>query len=392
MTTLWDPRRVLDVHPSQCGFTCTGITKKGARCRNSFISNADKAEASNILDSLARSNVIFEDLNSRISPKLVRLAELTLCPRWHRASHLSQVDSVSLKWHLAVSEFCRAERRAMREVQNVQYVPIRVSVRAERNTSAVVGHYHCSPHSMNANTTCLCQLQPSPAHASIARPRTQQSHPTPDTPTVQSASASSRQASRSENHPPRPSTVPREPFLPPTRRVEPERLNRNTNDRQEQALRPSQNSPHELPRNQPNAVSPDTVVHQLPTPPQSPIPRRRQPAPHSRSAEPVPAVEGQTSPLTARPTRSQRPASVPPNRKPLAEACYVCYEPFSGPGDAVWCRGSCGQNLHRECFEQWSSGKGRRHVKCAFWYVEPLILAFIVTLMIHIRSRSRWVY
>ena len=57
------------------------------------------------------------------------------------------------------------------------------------------------------------------------------------------------------------------------------------------------------------------------------------------------------------------------NRKPLVDDCYICYQPFNGPDDAVWCRRKCGQNLHKRCFDQWSRGKPRETVTCAFWYV-----------------------
>ncbi len=55
------------------------------------------------------------------------------------------------------------------------------------------------------------------------------------------------------------------------------------------------------------------------------------------------------------------------NRKSLAQDCYVCYEPFEGPDDAVWCRRKCGQNLHRACFEEWARNKDRRDVRCGYW-------------------------
>jgi hypothetical protein len=83
-------------------------------------------------------------------------------------------------------------------------------------------------------------------------------------------------------------------------------------------------------------------AEQLPTPPQSPVPQARIPA-------------------------RQNLGRVGVQRKPLTSDCYICYEPFEGPDDAVWCRRRCGQNAHKGCFEEWSRGKERWEVKCGFW-------------------------
>jgi hypothetical protein len=402
MPTFWDPRCILDIYPNQYGFTCTGITKKGARCRNSFISNADKTEASKILDWLAERDIIVEDLNRRIGPKLVRLAELTLCPRWHRAGHLSQVDDVSLKWHLAASKFCREERRALRELRT-SVTPSRVNVRHIHSSSAVVSLTRSFPHSIIANIPWRRQPRPSPETNDIPRPRTQQPHPTPVEAAAEHVLASSARAPRPEDHRSRPSPIRREPSPAPRPRAESERLNRDTTAQQEQAHRPSENGPQDIPRN-PHPViflRQPQVIDQLPTPPQSPVRRRHQPGPRLSVAVAIPpprtaisarAAQAQPDSPEAQQASSRPSAPVTTGRKPLSEACYVCYEAFSGPEDAVWCRNSCGQNLHRECFKQWRSGKKRRDVKCAFWYVGRLCLSLIVKLMIHIRSRAEWVY
>jgi len=55
-------------------------------------------------------------------------------------------------------------------------------------------------------------------------------------------------------------------------------------------------------------------------------------------------------------------------RRPL-EDCYVCANPINQASDAVWCRSSCGQNLHTECFEHWRDQQETQTltVKCAYW-------------------------
>lgn len=41
------------------------------------------------------------------------------------------------------------------------------------------------------------------------------------------------------------------------------------------------------------------------------------------------------------------------------------------PGeDLVWCKAACGQNFHRECFEQWKRSKNGRRVTCVYCRTE----------------------
>ncbi|KAG4430915.1 hypothetical protein IFR05_013607 [Cadophora sp. M221] len=54
---IWNPRAILDVYPEAPGFTCVGTTKKGLRCRNSFIRHQYLVQASEILDSLSRVSI-----------------------------------------------------------------------------------------------------------------------------------------------------------------------------------------------------------------------------------------------------------------------------------------------------------------------------------------------
>lgn len=44
-------------------------------------------------------------------------------------------------------------------------------------------------------------------------------------------------------------------------------------------------------------------------------------------------------------------------QKPLGDdaVCVICFENFDGGGEkVVWCRQSCGQSLHLECFGRWA--------------------------------------
>ncbi|KAI9664542.1 MAG: hypothetical protein M1821_005988 [Bathelium mastoideum] len=72
---------------------------------------------------------------------------------------------------------------------------------------------------------------------------------------------------------------------------------------------------------------------------------------------------------TASPSNSPSDANAS-HRKPIEDDCPVCCCPFdaddaddtnartaSPSDDIVWCRASCGNNVHRACFEQWAATK-----------------------------------
>ena len=57
-------------------------------------------------------------------------------------------------------------------------------------------------------------------------------------------------------------------------------------------------------------------------------------------------------------------------RKPIDSDCPICFmamEPESHD-ELLWCKASCGQNVHRECFEQWakSSNAANGQVRCVY--------------------------
>ncbi|KAE9377750.1 hypothetical protein N431DRAFT_328881 [Stipitochalara longipes BDJ] len=56
------------------------------------------------------------------------------------------------------------------------------------------------------------------------------------------------------------------------------------------------------------------------------------------------------------------------SRKPIEGDCPVCVMEFDEsdkPDDILWCKGACGQNIHRTCFEQWARSKPGQ-VKCVY--------------------------
>lgn len=58
------------------------------------------------------------------------------------------------------------------------------------------------------------------------------------------------------------------------------------------------------------------------------------------------------------------------NRKPLEGECPICcvdFEPQNSKEVVVYCKASCGNNIHKECFEQWAATrKGNGDVTCPF--------------------------
>lgn len=57
------------------------------------------------------------------------------------------------------------------------------------------------------------------------------------------------------------------------------------------------------------------------------------------------------------------------NRKPLEGECPICcvdFEPGNTKEEIVYCKASCGNNVHKECFAQWAATKKGGEVTCPF--------------------------
>ncbi|KAI1329992.1 hypothetical protein F5Y16DRAFT_396857 [Xylariaceae sp. FL0255] len=46
-------------------------------------------------------------------------------------------------------------------------------------------------------------------------------------------------------------------------------------------------------------------------------------------------------------------------RKPIEGDCPICFTAFEDTDATVYCRATCGQNFHKECFEMWAATKNR---------------------------------
>lgn len=56
------------------------------------------------------------------------------------------------------------------------------------------------------------------------------------------------------------------------------------------------------------------------------------------------------------------------NRKPVDGDCPICFMPFEPEKEEIiWCKAACGNNIHKDCFEQWAKSSSGREVKCVYW-------------------------
>lgn len=55
-------------------------------------------------------------------------------------------------------------------------------------------------------------------------------------------------------------------------------------------------------------------------------------------------------------------------RKPIEGDCPVCFMEFEpDKEEIVWCRGSCGNNIHKICFDKWAATQRAHGVRCVYW-------------------------
>jgi hypothetical protein len=113
--------------------------------------------------------------------------------------------------------------------------------------------------------------------------------------------------------------------------------------------------------------------------PPSPVDFVNTPSPSVSSSPPLfsqQRTRGRTG-LEA-PEPAVHPASV--QRRPITSDtdCAICTELIENAADAVWCRGTCGQNLHIECFGEWRTFRDDDdNLLCIYWYVLAYLLLCI---------------
>jgi hypothetical protein len=107
----------------------------------------------------------------------------------------------------------------------------------------------------------------------------------------------------------------------------------------------------------------------------------RRPSPNTSSGSstrtPIPSQAHATR--TADAPCTPRPACVNhARRRPPTESCCICTDPC-GTDALVWCRASCGNNVHRACFRTWrqTCEESSQPLRCVYWYV---LLALLLQL------------
>lgn len=55
-------------------------------------------------------------------------------------------------------------------------------------------------------------------------------------------------------------------------------------------------------------------------------------------------------------------------RKDLGD-CPICYDLMKKSENIIWCRYSCGQNVHKDCFNRWANS-GRSKIRCVWCRAE----------------------
>ncbi|KAJ9655253.1 hypothetical protein H2198_005869 [Neophaeococcomyces mojaviensis] len=54
-------------------------------------------------------------------------------------------------------------------------------------------------------------------------------------------------------------------------------------------------------------------------------------------------------------------------RKPTEGECPICYMDLDPKvNELVWCKAACGNNMHKECFEQWAASQRGQEVRCVY--------------------------
>lgn len=54
----------------------------------------------------------------------------------------------------------------------------------------------------------------------------------------------------------------------------------------------------------------------------------------------------------------------------LMSSSPICYEEMKESEDIIWCKSSCGNNMHKKCFEMWKTSKKGGPVTCVYCRAE----------------------
>jgi hypothetical protein len=404
MSRIWDPRTALDLHPDQPGFICSGITQRGLRCRQSFIANRDKAEASDILDELLTNDDVFDNPH-RLLPILRNLAKLTLCPRWHRAGHRSQVDTVASKWLSIIQNFNSqrtapssrtSSRRNISPSRSNHHSTFRSNERHLDTLSTIT----TSASRNRSNYSTLSSLPTPPAtfrqyslrsSRQITVPAPRNSHdghihisvtvsspngettttnvsqrlPRDNPPSTTSISVSTGSPQTAVNISNTPLSRGRRNMLTPS--VTPRTLSVASSGRSTPRTPTSVVSASESEADSDAERASEDHEDTDPGSPTTPtIAARRQPTVALSSPSRSPRIPSAPAPSITS-LAQQRPVTV--SRKPFTDPCPVCLLNIRDSSASVWCQSSCGQNVCQACFDEWRAASDNLAIplRCVYW-------------------------
>lgn len=67
------------------------------------------------------------------------------------------------------------------------------------------------------------------------------------------------------------------------------------------------------------------------------------------------------------PTEVDSASDTSGKRKPVEGECPICYMDLEEQqNELVWCRASCGNNMHKTCFDQWVASQRGKQVRCVY--------------------------
>ncbi|KZF25727.1 hypothetical protein L228DRAFT_275082 [Xylona heveae TC161] len=56
----------------------------------------------------------------------------------------------------------------------------------------------------------------------------------------------------------------------------------------------------------------------------------------------------------------------PGKRKPVEGDCPICFTEMKASENTVWCKASCGNNIHKDCFQKWTDSQQGLGVTCVY--------------------------
>ncbi|EPE27608.1 hypothetical protein GLAREA_04399 [Glarea lozoyensis ATCC 20868] len=413
MPSIWDPRRAFDLYPDEPGFTCCGMALKGLRCGQSFIANRDKVEAASILEDLITNDNIFTSPRALL-PDLKRLAEFTLCPRWHRTGHRSQGENVAAKWLSIIqtldperqsSHSTRTRRQTLSTPATITVNPSVFTITRRRNQPTRPILLPTSSRSTSNHSRAVSSLPTPPA----TPPQTSRSSSGPNfvihfsansndagnMPRVTLSTASRENSTTQGSQDLRNGSSPYDTTTSSSSARHRTPVSVINAFASRQRTRSSLVDPprslsvssrgHSTPRPGSITASTSTSTPEVgnggavgseaeeeindgtnsASPSSPPRSSRHQSTPRpfptnsSSSRPPVPP------PSISHPTRRQQTEA---SRKPLPETCLVCLLEIASLSDAVWCKAVCGQNVCKDCWERWTGASENRdsQLKCIF--------------------------